>query len=64
MVELHGSLDVVVCLTCGDRTGRSALHERLAEANPGFVDLVRAAPRGLRCRTRSAPTATSCSTTR
>ncbi len=40
VVELHGSLDVVVCLTCGDRTGRSALHQRLAEANPGFVELV------------------------
>jgi NAD-dependent SIR2 family protein deacetylase len=40
VVELHGSLDSVVCLTCGDRTGRAALHERLAEANPGFVDLV------------------------
>ncbi len=47
VVELHGSLDVVVCLTCGDRTGRAALHERLAQANPGFVDLVRgAAPDG------------------
>ena len=40
VVELHGSLDRVVCLTCGDRSGRTGLHERLAEANPGFVDLV------------------------
>ncbi len=40
VVELHGSLDRVVCLTCGDVSGRSGLHERLAEANPGFVDLV------------------------
>jgi NAD-dependent SIR2 family protein deacetylase len=40
VIELHGSLDLVVCLTCGDRTARTALHERLAEANPGFVDLV------------------------
>jgi NAD-dependent SIR2 family protein deacetylase len=40
VVELHGSLDQVACLTCGDRTGRATLHERLAEANPGFVDLV------------------------
>jgi NAD-dependent SIR2 family protein deacetylase len=40
VVELHGTLDDVVCLTCGDRTRRVALDERLAEANPGFVDLV------------------------
>jgi NAD-dependent SIR2 family protein deacetylase len=40
VVELHGSLDRVVCLTCGDRSGRTGLHERLTEANPGFVDLV------------------------
>ena len=40
VVELHGNLDQVVCLTCGDLTGRATLHERLAEANPGFVDLV------------------------
>jgi NAD-dependent SIR2 family protein deacetylase len=40
VVELHGNLDDVVCLTCGDRTARVALHARLAEANPGFVDLV------------------------
>ncbi len=40
VVELHGSLDVVVCLTCSDRTTRAALHDRLAQANPGFADLV------------------------
>jgi NAD-dependent SIR2 family protein deacetylase len=40
VVELHGSLDHVVCLTCGDRSARSDLHERLAAANPGFVRLV------------------------
>jgi NAD-dependent SIR2 family protein deacetylase len=40
VVELHGNLDEVVCLTCGDRTGRVDLHHHLAEANPGFVDLV------------------------
>ncbi len=43
VVELHGSLDRVVCLTCDDRTSRAALHERLAAANPGFTDLVAAA---------------------
>jgi NAD-dependent SIR2 family protein deacetylase len=40
VVELHGNLDHVVCLTCGDVTSRLALHARLAEANPGFIDLV------------------------
>ena len=40
VIELHGNLDRVVCLTCGDHVERGALHERLAEANPGFVDLV------------------------
>ena len=43
VVELHGSLDQVVCLTCEDRTSRATLHERLAAGNPGFADLVAAA---------------------
>ncbi|MEU1884701.1 NAD-dependent protein deacetylase [Micromonospora sp. WMMD987] len=36
VVELHGRLDAVVCLDCGDRTGRGELDRRLAAANPGF----------------------------
>ncbi len=40
VLELHGSLDQVVCLTCGDRTSRASLHERMAEANPGFAERV------------------------
>ena len=40
VMELHGSLDVVVCLTCGDRTGRLDLDERMTLANPGFSDRV------------------------
>lgn len=40
VVELHGSLDRVICLTCGDVSGREELHERLADANPGFAELV------------------------
>jgi NAD-dependent SIR2 family protein deacetylase len=58
VVELHGSLDRVVCLTCGDRTDRSALHERLAAANPRFADLVRAvssAPDGSRVSSQIRP---------
>jgi NAD-dependent SIR2 family protein deacetylase len=40
VVELHGRLDRVVCLDCGDRTDRAALHTRLAAANPGFPTAV------------------------
>jgi NAD-dependent SIR2 family protein deacetylase len=36
VVELHGALDAVVCLTCGDRSSREGLDARLREANPGF----------------------------
>lgn len=38
VVELHGSLARAVCLTCGDSTTRDGLHERMTEANPGFMD--------------------------
>jgi NAD-dependent SIR2 family protein deacetylase len=33
VVELHGSLDGVVCLECGARSSRAALHERLRTTN-------------------------------
>jgi NAD-dependent SIR2 family protein deacetylase len=33
VVELHGSLDRVVCLECGQRTRRERLDERLRQAN-------------------------------
>ncbi|WP_270889505.1 NAD-dependent protein deacetylase [Pedococcus sp. 5OH_020] len=36
VTELHGSLATVVCLTCGDRTRRADLDERMHTANPGF----------------------------
>jgi NAD-dependent SIR2 family protein deacetylase len=36
VIELHGNLDRVTCLDCGDRTGRDALDRRLRFANPGF----------------------------
>ncbi|MEV7245286.1 NAD-dependent protein deacetylase [Streptomyces sp. NPDC093248] len=35
-VELHGSLDRVVCLSCGTFSPRRELARRLEEANPGF----------------------------
>ena len=37
VVELHGSLERAVCLTCGEVTTRPGLHERMTEANPGFM---------------------------
>jgi NAD-dependent SIR2 family protein deacetylase len=43
VVELHGSLDRAVCLTCGEVTSRIGLHERMTEANPGFMDRFAAA---------------------
>ncbi|WP_413760613.1 NAD-dependent protein deacetylase [Streptomyces sp. MMBL 11-3] len=36
-VELHGSLDRVVCLSCGTLSPRRELARRLEEANPGFA---------------------------
>ncbi len=36
VVELHGSLDRVVCLGCGRRSARAALQEALLAANPGL----------------------------
>ncbi|MER7457732.1 NAD-dependent protein deacetylase [Micromonospora sp. NPDC126480] len=36
VVELHGRLDEVSCLGCGNGTSREELHRRLTEANPGF----------------------------
>jgi NAD-dependent SIR2 family protein deacetylase len=36
VVELHGGLDRVVCLGCGERTSRDELGTRLRAANPGW----------------------------
>ncbi len=36
VIELHGSLDRVVCLSCGERTSRERLGQRLRAANPGW----------------------------
>ncbi|MEU5964514.1 NAD-dependent protein deacetylase [Micromonospora parva] len=37
VIELHGRLDEVTCLDCGNLTSREELDRRLREANPGFV---------------------------
>ena len=39
VVELHGSLDRVVCLGCGQRSPRLRLDERLRTANPSWEAL-------------------------
>jgi NAD-dependent SIR2 family protein deacetylase len=36
VTELHGSLSRVLCLSCGERTPRDALEERLRAANPAW----------------------------
>ncbi|WP_338703203.1 NAD-dependent protein deacetylase [Streptomyces sp. Q6] len=36
VIELHGSLSRVICLTCGDLSDRAELDRRLREANPEF----------------------------
>ena len=42
VIEIHGRLDEVVCLDCGELTGRDVLAQRLEEHNPGFRDEVSA----------------------
>jgi NAD-dependent SIR2 family protein deacetylase len=37
VIELHGGLDRVACMQCGDRSTRAALDDRLREANPGWT---------------------------
>ncbi len=44
VIDLHGRLDTVVCLTCGAKSSRVQLQRRLADLNPGFgYDAVRGA---------------------
>lgn len=45
VVELHGALARVRCLSCGAQVSRDALQARLLDENPGFVPRVRAALR-------------------
>jgi NAD-dependent SIR2 family protein deacetylase len=50
VIDLHGRIADVVCTTCGRRSPRVELQQRLAAANPGFVEAagaaVEAAPDG------------------
>jgi NAD-dependent SIR2 family protein deacetylase len=47
VVDLHGTLDRVVCLACGTRTDRSVLDDRLRAANPGFEQVAATAIQAL-----------------
>ncbi|WP_271799863.1 Sir2 family NAD-dependent protein deacetylase [Dietzia maris] len=40
LVDLHGTYTVVICLDCGLRQSRWALHEQLERLNPGFIERV------------------------
>ena len=46
VLDLHGRLDVVVCLGCGARTARSTVQGAIADANPGWQAEAAAAPDG------------------
>ena len=37
VVELHGALEDVRCLDCGGRERRGGVHQRLLDANPGWL---------------------------
>jgi NAD-dependent SIR2 family protein deacetylase len=46
VIDLHGRLDIVVCLGCGERSSRAALQAVMAEANPAWHAAVTTAPDG------------------
>jgi NAD-dependent SIR2 family protein deacetylase len=46
VVDLHGRLDVVVCLECGGRSTRAALQESIAASNGGWNAEAATAPDG------------------
>jgi len=46
VIDLHGRLDIVVCLACGDRTARDSLQRAMDEDNPGWQPHAAIAPDG------------------
>lgn len=46
VIDLHGRLDVVLCLTCGARTERTAVQASIAGENPGWLAEAVSAPDG------------------
>ena len=46
VIDLHGRLDVVICLGCGARTPRADLETAMREANPAWQPVAAPAPDG------------------
>jgi len=46
VIDLHGRLDVVVCLTCRDRTSRAAVQDAMVAANSRWNAAAASAPDG------------------
>jgi NAD-dependent SIR2 family protein deacetylase len=46
VIDLHGRLDEVVCLSCGDRSSREDVQRAMAASNPGWFAAFTAAPDG------------------
>ena len=46
MIDLHGRLDVVVCLSCGERTSRASVQAAMAASNAQWNAAAVAAPDG------------------
>ncbi len=46
VLDLHGRLDVVACLSCGERTSRAAVQATITDANPLWVAEAPTAPDG------------------
>jgi len=46
VIDLHGRLDQVVCLGCGERTSRAAIQATMSAANPGWQAVSIQAPDG------------------
>ncbi len=46
VIDLHGRLDVVVCLSCGDQTSRDRVQDAMAAANPIWRTEAATAPDG------------------
>ena len=46
VIDLHGRLDVVICLNCGARVGRAQLQASIASENPGWLAEAVTAPDG------------------
>jgi NAD-dependent SIR2 family protein deacetylase len=66
VVELHGNLDRVVCLHCGDLSSREGLDDRLREANRDWTATATASTRTATSRSptrcwRASASSTACS---